>query len=90
MRANRSLTQTAIVVLIVGGVLEGVAIVGGLIGEFHILAAAVFIAGILMAARARRCPNCKKDGLGLHPFGKNAGYCRCCGKLIEFDDGKWG
>ena len=31
------------------------------------------------------CPHCKKQGLRPNPFGKNAGECKYCEKLVEYN-----
>lgn len=89
MRASRSLCRTAVILLIIGYVLFSISLFNES-AILHSLGITGLCGGVLVMGRARRCPNCKKRGLGLHFFAKNAGYCEYCGKLIEYDDGKWG
>ena len=45
-----------------------------------------FISCIILMFSTNRCPHCGEFFRGLYWTKPNAGYCRKCGKLIEFDD----
>ena len=45
-----------------------------------------FIAGFILMLSTNRCPRCGVYFRGLYWSKSNAGYCRECGELIEFDD----
>ncbi len=64
-------------------VLVSNAIKSGLLLLFSLLI--LLIAGILMF-RTNRCPYCGEFFRGCYWEKANAGFCRRCGKLIEFDD----
>ena len=51
-----------------------------------IIALFFFIAGFSLMLSSNRCPYCGDYFKGLYWSKPNAGYCRKCGKLIEFDD----
>lgn len=52
---------------------------------YRIVAGSIILLGLLLNLKISRCPYCKKFGLKLHPFAKDAGYCKYCGELVEFD-----
>lgn len=45
-----------------------------------------FIASVILMLSTNRCPHCGEYFRGLYWSKSNAGYCRECGELIEFDD----
>ena len=46
----------------------------------------LFIAGVILMFFTNRCPHCGEFFRGLYWSKSNAGHCRKCGKIIEFDD----
>lgn len=40
---------------------------------------------IVLVIPAKRCPNCGAFSSGIAPWQKELGYCRKCGKKIEYD-----
>jgi len=51
-----------------------------------LIAVPLFIASIILMFSTNRCPHCGEFFRGLYWSKSNAGYCRKCGKIIEFDD----
>lgn len=58
-----------------------------------IASAAVMIAGLLAAVAAAmytdgacKCPHCGTYFRGIHPGQMDEGYCRKCGKLMQYDE----
>ena len=47
---------------------------------------ALLISGFILMLSANRCPYCGEYFRGLYWSKSNAGHCRKCGKIIEFDD----
>ena len=47
----------------------------------------LFIAGVILMFCTNRCPYCGAYFRGLYWSKPNAGYCRKCGEIMEFDDG---
>lgn len=45
-----------------------------------------FVPAAVLMIRTNRCPYCGEEFRGLYWDKSNAGYCRKCGQLIEFDD----
>ena len=45
-----------------------------------------FIACVILMLSTNQCPHCGEYFRGLYWSKSNAGYCRKCGELIEFDD----
>lgn len=52
---------------------------------FLVSIALILAVGVIML-RINRCPYCGEGFRGLYWEKRTAGYCRKCGKLIEFDD----
>jgi len=46
----------------------------------------LLIAATVLMLSANRCPYCGEVFRGLYWSKPNAGYCRKCGKMLEFDD----
>lgn len=46
----------------------------------------LYIASVILMLSTNRCPHCGEYFRGLYWKKANAGYCRGCGELIEFDD----
>lgn len=61
----------------------------GAISENKILifvAAVLYIADLVLMIVTNQCPYCGEFFRGIYWSKPDAGYCRKCGKLIEFDD----
>ena len=46
----------------------------------------LYIASFILMLSTNRCPHCGAYFRGLYWSKPNAGYCRKCGELLEFDD----
>ena len=56
------------------------------LGVLMLFSILLLIASIIIMLSANRCPYCGEYFRGLYWSKANAGYCRKCGKIIEFDD----
>ena len=55
-------------------------------GIIMLLSLPLFIASVILMFSTNRCPHCGEFFRGLYWSKSNAGHCRKCGKIIEFDD----
>lgn len=55
-------------------------------GIIMLISLAPLIVGFILMLSANRCPYCGEFFRGLYWSKPNAGHCRKCGKIIEFDD----
>lgn len=53
---------------------------------FLFLSLVLLIPAAAVMLRTNRCPYCGETFRGLHWSKPTAGYCKKCGKLMEFDD----
>jgi len=54
--------------------------------RFMIVALIMFIVGFCFMVSSNRCPNCGRFFMGHYWSEPDAGPCKRCGELLEFDD----
>lgn len=81
-RTRHRLTFTLLiafcVLLLIGNILEN--------GVLRMVSIFLFIVAVILLFATNRCPHCGDFFRGLYWSRANAGYCRKCGELMEFDD----
>ena len=86
MKPTVSRTKNKVLILLMV-IFVALLLIGSLLklGGLMYLSIALLIS-ILILLLSNRCPYCNEPFRGVYWSKSDAGYCKKCGKLIEFDD----
>ena len=82
---NRTRTRIALISMVLFIVFL---ILGKISWNDYLIAASILflIVWLILFLMTNRCPHCGERFRGMYWSEPSAGYCRKCGKLIEYDD----
>jgi predicted Zn finger-like uncharacterized protein len=83
---NRALTRRVSVIFPLGMILGLCCVYMGLGMIWRFIDYVIVTVGLMLLTPATRCPHCGSFlAIKLHPLAANAGRCKKCGELVEFD-----